>query len=304
MANIKIKHILLKALLISVFPCTGVQAQSLQDLVDQFNSSHSGRPVLSIIADAVKPALSIVRQQYRVEQGGKYYGRRSRPYYGESFSLRVKVSGSSFLQRNVIYPWENDEDFKRLNQGKKYEPSIYYTYNHAVSDSIWTPVDLELETQFVQPFDSDSLIYKHDDAVNDFGLAIDDTPGKKQGYMIWAYSSTTATDSLMKVYLRQNSMPVDAKGNSALIKLNPSDSEKVIGGIYVVPVVERVGQIKVLLAGIATKKTDGSWALFLLTEEDGSEDELDEPDKMDTRQKHVEPEGNPADDDLDLTPIN
>ena len=80
----------------------------------------------SIISEAVAPALTIIRQQYRLERGGEYYGKNKRPFYGETYTLGVKVSGGTIMQRGVVIPWENDADFHRVKQGGKYSLNKAY----------------------------------------------------------------------------------------------------------------------------------------------------------------------------------
>ena len=52
--------------------------------------------------------------------------------------------------------------------------------------------------------------------------------------------------------------------------MKPSDCEKVIGGLFVVPVIERAGYIKLQMVGIAAKDQEGNWSLHLLTKGEGS----------------------------------
>ncbi|MBR0036298.1 MAG: hypothetical protein IJP70_01515 [Bacteroidales bacterium] len=239
---------------------------SLEDLLGG-KATIGDSPSTFQISDALAPALSVIRQQYRLERGGDYYGKSKRPYYGETYTLGIKVSGGTILQRGVIAPWESDEDYQRVNKDNKYKAEWYKTLQHSLQDSIWQTVELELGTQYVSPFNSDSTLYIHTDAVSDFGLPTDDTPGNKQGYLVWAYTSSSLQDSTMRISLRQSSYQVNASPDSTTIALAPSDAGKVIGGLFVVPVIERAGYIKLLMAGVAAKDNDGRWSLHLLTRE-------------------------------------
>lgn len=238
-------------------------AQSFQDAINHL----ANRRVESstIINDALAPALSVIRQQYRLERGGDYYGKSKRPYYGETYTLGIKVSGGTILQRGVIVPWENDDDYQRVNKDNKYKAEWYKTMQHSLQDSIWQNVELELGTQYVSSFNSDNSLYIHADAMSDFGLPTDETPGKKQGYIVWACTSSSVQDSTMRVSLKQSSYQVDASPDSITIALAPSEADKVIGGLFVVPVIERAGYIKLFMAGVAAKNNDGHWILHLLT---------------------------------------
>lgn len=255
------------------------------------------------ISDALIPALSIIRQQYRLERGGDYYGKSKRPYYGETYTLGIKVSGGTILQREVIAPWENDSDYQRINKDRKYKAEWYKTYQHSLQDSIWQPVELELGTQYVSPYNSDSTLYVHTDALSDFGLPIDDTSGKKQGYLIWVYTSSNVQDSAMHVNLRQSNYQVDASPDSTTIALTPSDADKVIGGLFAVPVIEGAGTIKLLMVGVATKNKDGSWSLHLLTKETEMLTQVKSKEKTKRKKKQKEQGNIDATDDSEPTPI-
>lgn len=261
----------------------------------------------TIISDAVAPALTIIRQQYRLERGGEYFGKNKRPYYGETYTLGIKVSGGTIMQRGVVIPWENDADYHRVKQGDKYKPAIYWSLQRSLSDSIWKTVELELGTQYVSSVDRDSLLFRHADAMSDFGLPVDETTGKKKGYLLWAYSNTSVQDSAMHVSLRQVSHHIETSADSVYYSVSPKDAEKVIGGVFVVPVIERAGYIKLQMAGIASKNKKGKWVLYSLARYDNDTGKTKEPAKKEKgkRRKDSEREAKVEEtvDDFEPTPI-
>lgn len=294
------------ALLLSVWGLLPADAQlDLSKLKIQYETIITDS---SIVCDALSPALSVIRQQYRLERRGDYYGKSGHSYYGETFTLGIKVSGGIILQRDVIAPWENDGDYQRVNKDNKYKAVWYKTLHRSLQeDSIWKPVELELGTQYVSPFNSDSTLYVHTDRMSDFGLPVDEMPGKKQGYLLWAYSSSNVQDSAMHVSLRQSNYQVDASPDSTTVALAPSDASKVIGGLFVVPVIERAGYIKLLMAGVAAKNNDGSWILHLLTKQAETltqvESKSKEKAKRKKNKKQNEHNNVDATDDSEPTPI-
>ena len=260
----------------------------------------------NIVSDAVAPALTIIRQQYRLERGGEYYGKNKRPFYGETYTLGIKVSGGTIIQRDVVIPWGNDTDYHRVKQGGKYKPAIYWSLQRSLSDSIWKPVELEIGTNYVSKVDRDSLLFRHADAMSDFGLPIDETPGKKKGFMVWAYSNNVK-DSTMQVNLRQVSHQLETSSDSVYYNISTKDEDKIIGGIFVIPVIERAGYIKLQMAGIAAKDKKGKWVLYVLAKESDSNNKSEEPAKKEKkkRKKDAESEKKAAEpvDDFEPTPI-
>lgn len=220
---------------------------------------------MAAVSEAVRPALGIVRQQYRLKRDGDYYGKNRMPYYGESYAVSVKVAGGLIFTKEVVFPWEYDADYAKVNETGKYTPVRFISKQRNLSDSIYKDVDLEIGSQYTQLVNNDSLLYKQWDSKSDFGLMIDDSEGEKDGYMIWVYTNTNPQDSAMILELKQTSMTIKACVDSTIQVMNPQNSEKVLGGIYVVPVVERMGHIQLQLVGVAAKDTDKTWKLNLLT---------------------------------------
>lgn len=257
--------------------------------------------------DAVQPALSIVRQQYRLERNGDSFGRNKKPYYGETYSLGIKISGGTILQRCVVFPWENDADYLRVNSSGKYEPAYFRSLQRSVRGGDWTAIELELGTQYIAPFTVDSLLYRHTDVTADFGLPVDDTVGSKQGYMIWAYSMTNTQDSAMQVKFQQNEMQIEVKADGKPVNVETA-LKNVLGGIFVVPQVERAGYIKLLLAGVAAKNKHDYWELKTMISKNDGLTKNDEPTKNEkTRKKkrhsNMVMESNGESDDSEPTPI-
>ena len=106
--------------------------------------------------DAVQPALSIIRQQYRLERNGDFFGRQNKPYFAETYSLGIKISGGTILHRSVVFPWENDADYQRINGSGKYKPTYFKACNVPLWKVNGKAVELELGTQYFAPFSSDS----------------------------------------------------------------------------------------------------------------------------------------------------
>lgn len=86
--------------------------------------------------------------------------------------------------------------------------------------------------------------------------------------MIWAYTKSEVPDSAMVVDLRQSQFLVEAKADSALVKMDVSTPEKIIGGIYVTPKFERGGRLQYLLSGVAVRNKSNGWDLQLLCSDD------------------------------------
>lgn len=222
-----------------------------------------------VTKDAIVKELSVIRQQYRLRQvrTEDYFGKNGKSYYGETYTLAIKIPNGTIVQNRVIEPWIGDADYKRVNKTGKYEPVRFWSYQRNLNDSLYEATELEIGSSYMTPTDTDSLIYTHKDSQADFGLAIDDKAGDKDGYMVWAYASTNIQDSAMTVSLKQTQRSIVASADSAYIQMSPSDNERVIGGLYVVPRYERGGRVQIMLVGVAARDASDKWRLVLLTKE-------------------------------------
>lgn len=264
-------------------------------------------PLISYI-DALQPALSIIRQQYRLERNGDFFGRKNKQYFAETYSLGIKISGATILYRRVVLPWENNADYRRINSSGKYKPEYFKSMQRPIIGNEWNSIDLELGSQYVSPFSSDSLLYRHTDATADFGLPVDETPGIKQGYLIWVYSTTDLQDSAMQVKFRQTELQIEAKADGSSIGVMSDSVTNILGGFFVVPQVERAGYIKLLLVGVAVKTNQNEWVLNLMTRKTRELTTVAVPDNADKspkRKKREKTETTSVEntDDEELTPI-
>lgn len=219
---------------------------------------------------AIKPELSVVRQQYRLERNGEYFGKNNKPFYGEGYSLAIKVSGGTIFLSDVVTPWERDLDYARDNVSGKYTPVLFWTYQRPVDQADYKSVNFEVkgESEYVRPMNSGKDLYMHVDAISNFGLNIDNAEGFKKGYMIWAYSRSDVQDSAMVVDFQQLPYEVEAKADSSLLALSVLNPEKILGGLFVTPKFDRGGRVQYFLSGVAIKGEAGSWNLQLLCVDD------------------------------------
>ena len=242
---------------------------SIKDLLGQHEGLAAANSS-SVEMQAITPELSVIRQQYRLERNGSYYGKNNLPFYGESYSLAVKVSGGTYLTSDAVEPWKIDTDYARDNASGNYKPSIYWTYQRPINEAKYKAVNLEIkdESEFVKPVNAEKSLYLHTDAINDFGLRIDNTTGNKKGTMIWVYSKTDIQDSAMAVVFQQSSFTIEAKEDSSLVEMTPTTPEKIIGGIFVTPKIEKGGRVQYLLSGVAVRNKSNGWSLQLLCIDD------------------------------------
>ena len=258
-------------LLIIILCAIDSYGQNIESAIDAIINRKNDN---GIVLESITPELSIIRQQYRLKLKEDYYGKNNKPYYGEKYSLGIKVGGGLLFLSNIVKPWEGDADFERVTAKRKYLPELFWSYQRGLRDSVYHDVELEIyNPNYVFPINADSTLYRQDDQVSDLGLIINDSAGKKNGYMVWAYTQTNVQDSAMNVTLRQSSYVVDAKPDSMQIAMSPDNPEKILGGLFVVPKYEQGGRVQMQLAGVAVRTKNGKWALQVLLNSEAKKSE-------------------------------
>lgn len=253
----------------------------------------------AFIIDALKPELCIIRQQYQLKRGEDMYGSDGKSYYGETYTLGVKVPGYLYMQRGVLKPWEGDKNYDRVNADGKYESVYFKSFQRSLVETkvAYSPIEIEFGRSYLQAINSDQTLYRQEDLVSDFGLSIDEAGGVKRGIMVWVYSNSTLKDSAMTVSFQQGMLSLEAKSDSILIPQTVSNADRLLGGVFVVPSYERGGRIQIRLAGIAVRTTNGDWNLQLLAshfDDVSATDTKDTSNRVDAEEEKSKdfPEGN------------
>lgn len=253
----------------------------------------------AFIIDALKPELCIIRQQYQLKRGEDMYGSDGKSYYGETYTLGVKVPGYLYMQRGVLKPWEGDKNYDRVNADGKYESVYFKSFQRSLVETkvAYSPIEIEFGRSYLQAINSDQTLYRQEDLVSDFGLSIDETGGEKRGIMVWVYSNSTLKDSAMTVSFQQEMLSLEAKSDSILIPQTVSNADRLLGGVFVVPSYERGGRIQIRLAGIAVRTANGNWNLQLLAshfDDVSATDTKDTSNRVDAEEEKSKdfPEGN------------
>lgn len=266
---------------------------------DAIKSLIKSRKENAFIIDALKPELCIIRQQYQLKRGEDMYGSDGKSYYGETYTLGVKVPGYLYMQRGVLKPWEGDKNYDRVNADGKYESVYFKSFQRSLVETkvAYSPIEIEFGRSYLQAINSDQTLYRQEDLVSDFGLSIDEAGGVKRGIMVWVYSNSTLKDSAMTVSFQQEMLSLEAKSDSILIPQIVSNADRLLGGVFVVPSYERGGRIQIRLAGIAVRTANGDWNLQLLAshfDDVSATDTKDTSNRVDAEEEKSKdsPEGN------------
>lgn len=212
----------------------------------------------SSVYKSIKGSVVVVRQSYQVRnrKTGKVYGRNGRADFGHHYSLGIRTEAGLVLTDGAIKPWEYDPSFKKVAQD--YEPVISLTEIRDVEsdgDVKFKQCPLQLE----RPQPDGAWIANAKDIVPQ-AIEIDLSGGNKDGWLIWFTAKKNLDNTPeSEIAIRANSKKIEA-GNGDEDVNYTSDSDMVLGGMYICPIYLGGGHIINKLVGIVVKD-DKQWKL-------------------------------------------
>lgn len=224
----------------------------------------AGKPATeSLPCKAVKGALSVYCQQYRLQKGEDAFNRDTLDYYGVSYTLLVKSGAKGlYVPADAMQPWLYDAEYHKDNASGEYTPILHNAYSRRLTEEHFAA---ELPCTVQQPVERNLSFRSPDiDSLGVAGLDEDLTEGMKQGYMVWAVADRM--DTTMTVTLKDVPMAVNAR-NCGMLPMEqlPADAYNIVGGLYVVPKYSEGGDVRFLLVGVAVRTAADAWSLHLLT---------------------------------------
>lgn len=211
-----------------------------------------------ITENAVKGSVVIVKQSYQVKskKNGKVFGRNGKKEFGQHFSIGVITENGLVLTEASLKPWIDDKAFKSVEDN--YEPFISLTEIRAMEGKEQLKyVQCPLQIGNQQP--NGIWIAQTNNSSNN-SMEIDPEEGNKDGWLIWYTSKESLySNSESSVSIQTINKKLDINGGDIEIG-GPSNSELLLGGIYVTPIYLGGGHISFKLVGIAIKEND-KWTL-------------------------------------------
>lgn len=263
-------------LLIIIFflsPCaSNLKAQLLRDYIR--NNGVLGGQSDSVLIDAITPGLYIIRQQYQLKDKdkGTLHGKNEENYFGENFTLGVKTAEGLLIGHQLFKPWEGDKDYEKVNNHGKYIPQLYKTtFLRDLRNDQYQEINLDLDKpEYLETLGPDSILFRHIEERADFGFSVATDFGNSDGYVVMAYRDSTVNYPSMKVSLKVNKKRIDDLKDCVSVPYNPTDFELAIGGIYIIPVIERIGLINCKIAGVVIQDKKGNWVISSLIATDNN----------------------------------
>ena len=211
------------------------------------------------IEDAVKNGLFIIRQEYKLRdvEAKTSYGLDGKSYFGETYSLGIKVNEGYYINDKVINPWNYDSNFDKYRNNPKYTPIISTCEYKSLEDSLYCSLSLDRDSFKDAPGNSFVRI-ENDKPFEGKGFSANTTFGKKEGWLVWAVTSMPVAknpNSPVSLISYRKELVFEAEKENYEIENPPFDKE-ITGGIYIVPEITEIGQVTFRLAGLLHLKNN------------------------------------------------
>lgn len=215
-----------------------------------------------LVEDAVRDGLFCVRSGFQLRQVGsdEYFGRNGREEFGASYAIGVKLPGGYCLSAPSVRPWDYDEAVQDF--AADYAPVPYVTEMAPLSQSLqFQP--LEQDAGKAQALSSELLYRFEAKTFGDTAFVTDPYRGEKEGWAVWVTMEGTAGQGAVTDFMayRHRLDVVSDSTSYAIPKPMVVGNREVVGGVYVVPVVTRLGQVELRLCGVMVPLPGGEWRI-------------------------------------------
>lgn len=197
-----------------------------------------------LIEDAVQDGLYIVESSYLLEDStGQRFGLDGKPYFNRMRYAGFAMNGGDIIPSEAFRPWLGDAEFAPYKE--TYKPVLYGVNLRAKNDTAFHSIESLAFKDTVQLWDGYIVARKKEIK----GFEPDTTIGEKDGWLVLLGSDDA------DIRCMQKSIEVTEAGKQTVEV--PSELSALIGGVYVVPVVEKVGQITFQLCGVVLPSQGG-----------------------------------------------
>ena len=214
-----------------------------------------------LIEDAVKNGIFIVRRCYRLQdvtaETPTFFGWQNLNYFGETYSLAVKVKDGYYLSDRAVRPWMYDAKFEQYAENERFAPVISASEYKMTEGSIFTVLPVNSDT--IKETSANRIYLAQDTAVfHQNGFFVDNSNGTKSGWLVWLVAGKPLEEdnSQTPEFMIYRSELTFEQGKDSYEIRDPATNQHIVGGFYFLPKFTDVGQINFYLCGILHHEND------------------------------------------------
>lgn len=216
-----------------------------------------------LIEDAVKSGIFIVHRSYRLQDTTvatpTFFGWQNRNYFGETYSLGIKVKEGYYFTDKAVRPWKYDSKFEEHADSKKFAPVLSASEYRMLGDTSYNVLPngniltMEISTDRVYLTQDTALFHQK-------GFSVDERDGIKKGWLAWLVTDQLMEEENLQTpsFVIYRSELTFEQGKEKYEIRDPATNKHILGGFYILPEITDIGQISFRLAGLAHHE-DGKW---------------------------------------------
>lgn len=224
-------------------------------------------PNQQFVEQAIKGGIFIIRQTYQLEDTvtKQRFGRYGNDEFGAATYLSIRTTDGYIIDTNVLSPWETDNNFSRYRNSHK--PVLSRSYSMEIGDSVMKLFSFSL----------DSINFKHRKlsllcpADSSSGFCCKSYKRPTEGWVVWLSNDSTINEyrGLKAPELTIYRRTVEFHPDSITYAIDaPNTTNKIWGGIFVVPEQVEIGLITFYLGGAIVKDVAlNKWVIVPLTKQ-------------------------------------
>jgi len=216
-----------------------------------------------LIESSVADGIYIVRTNYVLKEKstGNLYGRGGEQFYGSYYTIGYKLPTGIVCDRHAQTPWVRDQEYDKYRNNEKYEPvltdsfSITGIMNEKKVQSLPT-------TQFRIISNTDIGLFSSLFSNDEFFSVNAKDLGEQTGWIVWLSSTTNDFHAKgAKLNLTSSNKLLNITDSTKIKIETPVYSERIVGGIFIIPEFVGVGKIRLNLRGLIMKEEE-QWFLY------------------------------------------
>lgn len=237
-----------------------ISTLSLNYAIAQFPQNFFNSSNQHLVEQAVENGIVLLQSDYQLldTTNNTRYGWNNQNVFNSIYSIGVKIENGFLVTDDFTTPWKNDARYNNLSSNS-YIPIITNSYNKTLNDSVMCEL---IYNQNNISCLHESSVYKIDSIEhNNRGFVIDRTNGNKDGWLVWVICSDTIVSNKSNLSVLTYRYKTTIEIDKHIYSLpEPSTSENVICGFYVVPNNDIIGVLDFHLVGFALKDNE-TWNL-------------------------------------------
>jgi len=216
-----------------------------------------------LIEEAIKDGFFVIRRCYQLQDTAEktptYFGWNNLPYFGETYTIGIKIPEGYYFTDKAFRPWMYDGKFADYAGSSRYVPVLSAGSYRLPEDTVYQVfpdsgiVIKEMSTHRVYVAQDTALFGQK-------GFSVDYTDGVKKGWLVWVVSDKPLEEQpnqSLSYLIYRTELTFEPERDWYEIR-DPATSQHIVGGFYLLPQVTAIGHIVFHLIGTVHPEK-GKW---------------------------------------------